>query len=356
MVVYWLMFLVPAIASLTPWRAGRDVQLVAWLITGLAFTAIIGLRFQVGADWEAYLRHYDATYRVPLDEALVTSDLGYALVNWLAGLVDGGVYLVNLFCASLVMLGVVTFCRRQPLPWLALLVAVPYILIVVSMGYTRQGVAMGLELLALVALIDGRQRRFVVFVLLGALFHKSAILLLPLAVLASTKNRAWVLFWVGLTSVGFGALLLIEHYESLVQNYVRDEMVSDGGPIRVALNALPAVLVVLFGRRLAPDDRERSLWFWIAIFSLACLPMVGLASTAVDRIALYFMPIQMYVFSRLHRLTVNTVLRGASICAIIISYGLIQWVWLTYSNHSSEWLPYQIFPFVECVSTGMPCD
>jgi hypothetical protein len=46
----------------------------------------------------------------------------------------------------------VSFCRTQPRPWLALTLAFPYLVVVVAMGYTRQGVAIGLEMLALLAL------------------------------------------------------------------------------------------------------------------------------------------------------------------------------------------------------------
>ena len=36
------------------------------------------------------------------------------------------------------------FVRRQPMPWLGLLVAIPYLVIVVGMGYSRQAIALGL--------------------------------------------------------------------------------------------------------------------------------------------------------------------------------------------------------------------
>lgn len=41
------------------------------------------------------------------------------------------------------------FARSQPDPWLAVLVAVPYLVIVVAMGYSRQAVAIGILLAGL---------------------------------------------------------------------------------------------------------------------------------------------------------------------------------------------------------------
>jgi hypothetical protein len=341
---YWLMFLLPALAVFSPLRASLSVQRLAWTFLGILFTLMIGFRYQVGGDCGPYLEIYKSFVGVPLSAVLSASDPGYALLNWLSSQVGGGVYLVNLVCGLFVMVGVIVFSRRQPMPWLALLVAVPYMLMVVAMGYTRQSVAVGFELLALVALMDHRMRRFVFFVVCGALFHKSAVVLLPLAMLAASRNRLWTFFWVGLTGVGLSVAILAEYYQALWQDYVVAGMVSEGGPIRVAMNALPALILLMFRKKLAPEEDERRFWVWMAVFCLACVPLVGAASTAVDRVALYFMPIQLYVFSRVHRLFDDRLFKTAGVIIVVLGYGLAQWVWLNYADHAFAWLPYRFFP------------
>ena len=75
--------------------------------------------------------------------------------------------------------------------------------------------------------------------------------------------------------------------------------------------------------------------------------MVSPSSTAVDRVALYFIPVPMYVFSRLpdalwrgrHRLAV----RGG----VVAYYGLVMFVWLNFATHSKYWVPYQFYPLVD---------
>lgn len=346
MISYWMMFAIPAFAAPLLKVGSATVQRLVWWGVGLLFTLLIGLRYQVGADWGNYLDFYDRVLWVPLQDAMKLNDPGYMALNWLAGLVGGEIYLVNLACGAVMMAGLVTFARRQPLPWLALLVAVPYIIIVTAMGYTRQSVALGFELLALVALMDAKLRRFVFFIICGALFHKSAMLLLPLAFLASSRNRVWTLMWVSLTGAAMGVAILFDHYEILWQNYVKDQMVSEGGPIRVAMNALPAALLLLFRKRLMPDGEAGRLWFWMAVFSLACIPLVALASTAVDRVALYFMPIQLYVFSGVHRLFDDRLFKTVAVVSVVLGYGLVQWVWLNFAIHAFAWLPYQFYPLV----------
>ena len=125
-------------------------------------------------------------------------------------------------------LGLVEFCRSLPRPWLALAVAVPYLVIVVAMGYSRQAVALGLAMLGLVALGKKGTGWFVFWVFLAATFHKSAVLLLPLAALAAAQNRFVAMAW-GAGSLALGYWLFLEDsVEKLYVNYVEAEYQSPG--------------------------------------------------------------------------------------------------------------------------------
>ncbi|MDQ3039673.1 MAG: EpsG family protein, partial [Pseudomonadota bacterium] len=259
--------------------------------------------------------------------------------------VGGSIYWVNFVCACVLMWGTIVFCRRQPNPWLALLAAVPYMLVVVGMGYTRQAGALGFALLGLSALGDGRVRAFVVWIIVGALFHKSAVLLLPIAALANSRNRILTGALVLLTTALTYYLLLADSAEKLWANYVDADLQSEGGLVRVVMNAVPALLLLVFRHRLVPDPGERRLWCWIAVFALACVPLVGLASTAVDRVALYLIPLQLFVFSRMPRLAATTQTRTPVVLGIVAYYAAVQYVWLNYATHAPYWTPYQFMPF-----------
>lgn len=347
MLVYWLLFFIPLLALVYPARNSHALQNISWLFAGIFFTLIIGFRYEVGGDWSSYLdKIYTLEYLKEsgatwLAHRTIGNDAGYSLLNWFSVSLGGGIYLVNLVCACIFMAGIMTFCKRQPVPWLALLIAVPYIIIVLGMGYTRQGVAFGFELLALNAFANGRLRRFVILIILGALFHKSLVLLLPLAAVANSRNRLLTLTWVSVTVAVAGLLLLQEHHEAMWNNYVTRGRESDGGPIRVAMNAIPAAMILLFRHRLFPRDNERKLYICMALAALACIPLVFLASTAVDRMALYLMPIQIALFARLPFIFRNTLVRSAFTWGIVAFYALIEFVWLNFASHAHAWLPYQ---------------
>lgn len=341
---YWLMFLVPAWATLQPGRLKPQQARVMWWLVGLLFALMMGLRHEVGGDWFNYLPHFQETAARSFLEVMERGDPGYYGLNWLVAHAGGSIYLVNLICALILMWGTVVFCRAQPNPWLALLAAVPYMLVVVGMGYTRQAVALGFALLGLAALGHGRTRSFVIWIAIGATFHKSAVLLLPIAALAASRNRFLTAALVGVTTALLYYLLLADASEALWKNYVEAQYQSDGGLIRVLMNVVPALLLLLFRKRLAPDRQERKLWVWIALFALACLPLVSLASTAVDRVALYLIPIQLFVFARVPRLARSVQVRTPLVLGVVGYYAAVLFVWLNYATHSRYWLPYQFMP------------
>lgn len=310
---------------------------------------MIGLRHEVGGDWFTYIYHIDMVTYAPLQEALSEGDPAYSLLNWLAAETGWGVYFVNTVCAVLFAWGLVVFCRAQPRPWLALAVAVPYLVTVVAMGYTRQGVAIGLAMLGLVALSDRKTLRFVVFVVLAATFHKSAVILMPLAILAGTKRRIWTAFWVGLSSLLFYVLLLQESVEVLKINYLEAEYLSQGAAIRVAMNGVPAVLFLWFRRRFAMPQEDRTFWTWMSLAALGFVVLLAVSpsSTAVDRVALYWIPLQLFVLSRLpDAIGKPNGLNGLLVKGVVAYSAAVLFVWLFYADHAFAWLPYQFYPLV----------
>ena len=351
MLTYWLMFLIPAWASIAarskPRISGKDLEL-SWFMAGVLMTLLVGLRHEVGGDWFNYEEIYRNMAGAPLSELLEKGDPGYHLLNWLSSQVGGSSYLVNLVSSVLFSVGVVAFCRQQPRPWLALAVAVPYMVIVVGMGYSRQAIALGLAMLGLVGLARRSNLQFVLCVALAATFHKSAVLLVPLAVLATPRGRVWTGLWVGISAVVLYYLLLADSVDSLVTNYLDAEYQSEGAAVRIAMNALPAVILLHFRKRLVWQTAERNLWLSMALLALASVVwlITSSSSTAVDRVALYLIPLQLFVFARLP----DMVGRGRGIrtwvIAVVAYYAAVLFVWLNFATHSFAWVPYHSWFFL----------
>lgn len=349
MIPYWIMFILPAGAALLESSSQMRRINGGWIALWIILTLLIGYRFEVGGDWGNYLRHYYDTFYLSLAEALSKGDPGHSLLNWISSQQEWGVFSINLIYGAVFSFGLIAFCRNQPRSMLALAVAVPYLVIVVAMGYSRQGNAIGIVMLGFIALAQRKNLKFVLLIGIAALFHKSAVILLPIAVLTNVlRKRFLTAVWLLGTAGLMYSLYLAESTEGLVKNYIVAEYDSEGALIRVMMNALPALLFLLYRRRFNLLAEERSLWTWMSSMALVFVVLLAVSpsSTAVDRVALYFIPIQLYVFSRLPDVIALGKHRMAIRLMVVAYYGAVLYVWLNFASHSKYWIPYQFYPFV----------
>ncbi len=339
MFAYWFLYLLSAIPAFIGVRQ-RDMRSSVWVAVGLVFILAIGFREQVGGDWSNYLRHYYLAVGVPLNQA-VGSDPGYKLLNWVMAKWDWQVYGVNTVCGTIFILGLFIYCRQLPVPWLGFSVAVPYLVVVIAMGYTRQSVALGFFFLALADIERGYLLRYIVWMALGATFHKSAVLLVPLGILLYRAGWLWRSIAIAATAYGLWDLLLEEYQDHLWQEYVDEQMESEGARIRVLMNLVPSLLLLWYAKRWKKLFPAYDIWFWLSIAALASVVLVGFATTAVDRISLYFTPLQIAVFARLPVLARNQLSPQLVRFGIVAGYAAVLFVWLNYATHALYWLPYR---------------
>jgi hypothetical protein len=353
---YWLLFLVPAYQAVSRLRLqpssfpGKSWPEL-WRVMFVLIALMIGLRHEVGGDWYTYLANMMATTDLTLEQALTGSrrDPADSFLNWVAAQSSFGIYLINCIHGTIFASGLLIFCRRQPRPWLAVTVAVPYLITVVAMGYSRQGVAIGLVMLGLVALEDKKVFKFLLWIALAAAFHKSAVILVPLAMLAGTRRRWLTLFWVGMTAVLLFGLLLKEYVDSLIGGYINTQYESSGAAIRITMNALPAALFLLLRKRFHLTPAQRTFWTWMALGGLAFVVLLYISpsSTAVDRVALYWIPMQIFVWSRVPDAIGRTGATTAGWVYAVVAYSAtVHFVWLFFADNADSWLPYQFYPWV----------
>ena len=137
-------------------------------------------------------------------------------------------------------------------------------------------------------------------------------------------------------SIGF----LLEHY---VMN-IEEGFQSTGALIRVGMNTVPALIFLSYSHRFAINQSDYN---WLTLFSWATIVcLIGLllteASAAIDRLALYLLPLQLLVFSYLpDAFTRDKGIKQLIIVGIIFYYSCVLFVWLNFGKHSQEWLPYQ---------------
>jgi hypothetical protein len=343
---YWALFAFFAAGAIIAGSfTGENVRRpgAIFAIGAVAMTLMIGLRYNVGGDWQTYEFMYYRAGPLAFADALSIGDPAYQAVNWVAYNFDGDVWLVNSICAIFFVWGLFRLCRTQPYPWLALLVAVPYAVIVIAMGYTRQAVALGLIMAGIADFLRGGSvLRFGIYVAAAALFHKTAIVAFPVVALATDRNRL-----VNMLIVLAGGILLYDLFlgdamDNFVENYIRAAYSAQGAAIRIGMNMLAATVLWLGRRKLELARVEWKVWRNFSLASVASLVFLVMSpsSAAVDRISLYIIPLQIAVLGRVP-LIFKSRLFGT---VVVASYCFaVEFVWLNFAQFSDAWVPYQLF-------------
>lgn len=362
MLPYWLLFFLAAAPALNAGGSGSKADpsrktgsIWGAGLLGAIMAVMIGLRYEVGADWFAYIRIFETISYADLGEAVTLTDPGFGLLNWGIAKLGLGYWAVNLACGAIFTYGLFAFAFRLQNPWLAIAVAVPYLILVVAMGYSRQGVALACVLLALNAASTQSLLRFFTWLMVATAFHASAIGVLPVVGFAYTRNRIAMVLLASATAIILYYLIVAPRADVLLQTYVEDEYRSQGTAIRVAMNVVPALIFMIYRHKFyLTATREYTVWRNFAVLSLAAavaLVFVG-NSTALDRLALYLIPLQLFVLSNLPYVLGWGPRRGSGLIlsAVLLYSAVVQFVWLNYADHSRDWLPYQIYPVGERIA------
>ena len=347
---YWLLFAACSLGALQyrvkPWQPhfyGGALLSVMLVIV----TMMIGFRKEIGGDWFAYIEIYHSYRYLSLSEALQYQDPAFSIINWVSIQLGFDIWASNLVCAMVFTWGLSRFLRQQPNPWLGLVVAVPYLIIVVAMGYTRQAAAIGVEMAAIAAFQrNPSMLRFAAYILLAAAFHKTAIIVFPLVALTVARNRFMVVGISALFAIILFYIFVYSSIDRMVENYVESDYEAAGAAVRILMTVVAAVLFIALRDRLGLPAELRAVWRNFAYTAIAAMAVLLLSSSTVvlDRLALYLIPLQILVFSRLplalHKTGKES---GMVVLGVIAFYALVQLVWLQTAVNAIYWLPYKAF-------------
>lgn len=305
MFVYWLLLAFPSLFVLgastrSAMRRGglAALGLAAFM---LYYVLLAGLRYQTGGDWLNYQNIYDAIDGRGLGFAMTMTDPLFGLLNWISAELSLGMFPINFICPAILLAGVVSLARRTPNPWLAITLAVPYILIVIGFGYIRQAAAIGSLMIGINALIERRMFAAGCWVVSAILWHATAIVVLPVLALAMGYRHRGALVAIIVLSVPLYIFVLSGRFERF-EAYTDGSISSAGALVRLLMGAWPALILLFNRRKLTTTPLGSAVWTAMAATALI-LPAVLLVrpdlSTTIDRIGLYFVPVQVLVFGYL---------------------------------------------------------
>jgi hypothetical protein len=158
------------------------------------------------------------------------------------------------------------------------------------------------------------------------------------------KNKFLSYVFVLISLVVAYLTVLPTAFDQYAPGYIRQEYTAAGATVRVIMDVVPAAIVLLSGRKFYWSDEEKVVWRTFAILCLvagAALPFIK-SSVVVDRLAIYLIPMQIFVYSRIGY-CLGLIRRGWLMWTVaVIGYSAaVQFVWLNYAVNAFAWLPYK---------------
>lgn len=346
MLAYWLLFALFAAGALVSQSdLRRNKPLGAMAFGALALLVAVGLRYEVGVDWVNYLRAWEGAGTRSLGRFLDFRPGDPVFYSLLWGLRNAGwpFWTLHFLSAIPFVWGLVRFARQQPNSWLAVAIAVPYLVIVIAMSTTRQATAIGFIFFALVAFKHGNNKGFLIWTLVAAAFHSSAILVLPFAGLSLAQNRFQSVALLVITAIG-GYLILGSTFGDYSRDYLGRYTITSSGTIyRILMNVVPAAIYLMVSKRLPFSEQERTMWRNFSLLAIASVPLLFViqSTTALDRLLLYAFPMQIMMLAWLPYLFRGRAQQLGIILLILMYLGLQQYVFFNYAMNSYAYVPYR---------------
>lgn len=307
-----------------------------------------GLRFEVGGDWENYLNIYNLFKGLTLEESLTAIDPGYGLLNYIGqqlGVND--TIVVNLTCSIIFYICFYYISKGMRNYWLLLLIAFPYLILVVSMGYTRQSVAIALMTLAFKCAIENKYIKMIMLSLCAISFHKSAIIVFMLYPFFLLPNKIFSKKWMfySYTIFSFLVMSILLYISSISGENIYTSQSSDvsssGAIFRIIVHFLPLFFYIIYYEKVKEKlDKNIRVFDYLALLIIFTLGLAIIFSTLADRFNLYLIVFDFFVFSTLVTI-LNNFNRSVMIGSIIFFNTLMLIIWLNFGAWSHAWLPYQ---------------
>jgi hypothetical protein len=347
MIFYFLFFIM--IAALTLFSISWSHPLSYILFFSLVL--FVGFRYEVGGDWNSYLTYFHNTGIKSFFDLLKEKNFAYSFLSWISIQGNLPIMIVNLLCALIALGGLWFFVTTFSLGYLGLLMSYPYFIVVVSMGYTRQSVSIGLMMAGISFLKKQKNILATLCFFMMPLFHLASFIpLMALSVWLLYQFRCYkTLFILGCGSLT-GLFLFSESLLPLINHY---NPFSSSGFVYQSLGSIPratftAFFALLFItqfssiKNLFQNRLSSSLFYGLSLLSLLNFFSSFIFSTFSDRTGLFFLPLVILVPSYLAHLWLHQ--RKKILTASVFLNFLYLTFWFYFSSYAqNSWLPYRLW-------------
>lgn len=318
--------------------------IVYWVVLAAQFS-FSAFRFEVGCDWSSYTSIHSQIPGWSWAYVFYLSEIGYYGLNKILAELGLPFWVMTALISFIFFYGAHHLAQKTPYPLAFLIFIFPVLVVNMPMSAMRQAAALGFLCLAIVMVIEQKPWRFLILILMGAMFHQSILLF---AAVTPFIGRKLDYFGLAIMLATFGvAVLVMSQFtagERALDRYVETHLISRGAIFRIAYLCLPFVLFFMLARKkwLQRWPEDHDLVFVTGLVSFALLFGAQYSPIIADRLAYYLMPIQAIVMTKLPALVRFQEIRLVTfgLYASMIIFFLV-WMYGS-SNFQNCYLPYQM--------------
>ncbi len=343
-----LLVFVPTLAYLGRRSGSKPIRRTSLWVVGSAMVLVAGLRdYRVGTDTGNYLRQFQRSESfVSVTEG--RNEVGYHFLSWLARSISESYSVLLLMIAAIVVV-----CYLPTIVKLSRRYETALFLFIALGAYTfffngaRQGIAAAICFAAMPFLLQRRAWPYFATVALAMLFHRSALVALPLYFLAAPRISPLRLGLLAVATamtviflrvfVGFAANLFDDKYA------VYAEATEGGGTVMLAFLLGQGAALLWLQRTIRQDQREvycRLLNIYLVGLVIAVSAVVSSVNpSGLLRLHIYFSSMAILLWPMVFIQISERVLRGiASVGFLAVAVAFFVMTTTTFS----DLVPYQI--------------
>ncbi len=303
--VYYLLFSSLIFASYLR-KFGPEIE--RFLYTFFISTLFIfcAYRYEVGCDWLTYQEIFLYDNAVYFFRAGGTLEWGYNLLMIALKNLGFGFLAFNVCISLIFFAGLNALAQRNINPLFFLALAFPIIIIQLPMSGLRQAAAFGFLCFSFLGFIDRKTFKFLIYIVLAASFHSSAIIFLLMTPFIWLRFSMKNIFFMGILALPVLVLIYNSSYGALaISRYVDGDLSAFGAYFRVAILFLIGLYFIIFMRAdwevNFPRDYQFVLIGAIGMISLF-LFILPVSTVIADRVGFYLWIPALVILARIQNI------------------------------------------------------
>ena len=362
MFIYYLILIFLSLLSFQEIYKPKPLNLFSFIFLTIFFSLFIGLRNEIGCDWEGYKKIFELTNCIPnignnqcdtnsisnTFDYLRFKEVGFSSLNFIVKKFGGNYYYVKYISSLFFVIPLLYFCSNLKRPFLAILISYPYLITVIGLASIRQSIAIGFLMVCITELKRNKFYTYYLYNFLGNIFHYSSVIFifLPLLIqehenykLEKLKKALIILLFIFIfLSLFFNNNYLIHQLNGYF-NYPK--ILSIKSPLIIwIMITIPSATILLNYKYFKSDDKNK-FWRNYSIIGILMFFSIFFNKIIALRFLLYFIPIKIYAFSNITEIKIfHKSKRIVYLAIILLSFSFLT-IWLNFANHSYCYLPYK---------------